>query len=107
MGKLNKELKEKYDAGILDGSIEKGTKFTAKDVLDDGPDNLPNTGLEKRLRGMGVLKKLIVFGTIYRFISPVLVTPIANVVGDKLINLKNKTTNNTKKPENEVNKKSQ
>ncbi len=49
-------------------------------------DNLPNTGLESRLRGMSVLKKLIIFGSIYRFIVPVAVTPFANKLGEKLAN---------------------
>ncbi len=51
-------------------------------------ENLPNTGLESRLRGMGVLKKLIIFGSIYRFIVPVAVTPFANKIGDKLVQRK-------------------
>lgn len=55
-------------------------------------DNLPNTGLESRLRGMGVLKKLIIFGSIYRFIVPVAVTPFANKIGNKLV--KKKQQNN-------------
>ncbi len=47
-------------------------------------ENLPNTTLESKLRGMGVLKKLIVFGTVYRFLAPVAVTPFATWVGNKL-----------------------
>ena len=33
---------------------------------------------------MGVLKKLAVFGTVYRFLGPVAVTPVANWIGNKL-----------------------
>lgn len=51
-------------------------------------DNMPNTNLEAKLRGMGVLKKLVVFGTVYRFLSPVLVTPFANMIGDKFVSRK-------------------
>lgn len=40
--------------------------------------------LAAKVNGMGILKKLVVFGTVYRFISPVAVTPIANWVGNKL-----------------------
>lgn len=47
-------------------------------------DNLPNTSLESKLKGMGVLKKLIVFGTVYRFLAPVAVTPFATMIGNKL-----------------------
>ncbi len=41
--------------------------------------------IASRVNGMGTLKKLLVFGTIYRFISPVAVTPIANAIGNKYI----------------------
>ena len=37
---------------------------------------------------MGVLKKLAVFGTVYRFIGPVAVTPFANMIGNKLAEAK-------------------
>ncbi len=47
-------------------------------------DNLQNTSLETKIKGMGVLKKLIVFGTVYRFIAPVAVTPFATMIGNKL-----------------------
>lgn len=48
-------------------------------------DNVPNTGVESKIRGMGVCKKLFVFGTVYRFIAPVAVTPIASWLGEKLV----------------------
>lgn len=63
-------------------------------------DNCPDTMLETKLRGMSVLKKLIIFGTVYRFLAPVLVTPFANIIGDKLVSHKNKdqkADNQTKK----------
>lgn len=47
-------------------------------------ENLSNASLESKIRGMGVLKKLIVFGTVYRFLSPVLVTPIATKIGNMI-----------------------
>lgn len=53
-------------------------------------DNLQNTSLETKIKGMGVLKKLIVFGTVYRFIAPVAVTPFATMIGNKLASSKNK-----------------
>ncbi len=53
-------------------------------------DHLENSALESKLRGMGVLKKLIIFGTVYRFIVPVAVTPFANKLGEKLAQ-RNKT----------------
>lgn len=66
---------------------------TLKYVEDHCPDAL----LETKLRGMGVLKKLVVFGTVYRFLAPVLVTPFANVIGDKLVSHNNKKADNQTK----------
>lgn len=41
--------------------------------------------LSKKVTGMGLLKTMIVFGMVYRFLVPVLVTPIANKLGDKMV----------------------
>ena len=57
--------------------------------------NMQNTNLESLLKGMGVLKKIVVFGTVYRFLSPVAVTPLASWIGNKYF---------AKKPENTENK---
>lgn len=38
--------------------------------------------------GMGLLKTMIVFGAVYRYFVPVLVTPIANKLGEKYLNHK-------------------
>lgn len=43
-----------------------------------------NPDLAAKVNGMGILKKLVVFGTVYRFLAPVAVTPFANWVGNKL-----------------------
>jgi len=43
-----------------------------------------NPDLAGKVRGMGILKKLAVFGAVYRFLSPVAVTPIATWIGNKL-----------------------
>ncbi|MBE7712875.1 MAG: hypothetical protein E7Z87_03940 [Cyanobacteria bacterium SIG26] len=43
------------------------------------------------LRGMNVLKKIMVFGTVYRFLGPVAVTPIANWIGNNLLHRNNET----------------
>lgn len=41
--------------------------------------------LSKKITGMGLLKSMIIFGTVYRFLVPVLVTPIANKLGEHMI----------------------
>lgn len=58
-------------------------------------DNLSNASLESKIRGMGVLKKLVVFGTVYRFLSPVLVTPIATKIGNMMAANKKQNTQKT------------
>lgn len=81
----NIENKKKFDAKVLIGDIGKDEKFRAGQIADYVEKTMKNTSLAKELKGMGVLKKLLVFGTIYRFISPVAVTPIANWIGNKFI----------------------
>ena len=38
-----------------------------------------------QIAGMGVLKSMLIFALVYRYIVPVAVTPFANKIGDKLI----------------------
>lgn len=40
--------------------------------------------LENYLSGIKIAQKAMIFGVIYRYISPVLVTPIANAIGNKI-----------------------
>ncbi len=44
--------------------------------------------LLNQVEGMGLLKTMIVFGAVYRYFVPVLVTPIANKIGEKYLNRK-------------------
>lgn len=44
--------------------------------------------IDKQLKGMDVAKKLFIFSMIYRYIAPVLVTPVANKVGEKYLEYK-------------------
>ena len=80
---------------------EKLAKFKATSVLDYIAQTTQDKGLESRLRGMGVLKKLVVFGTVYRFLAPVAVTPFATMIGNKLVHAKN----NAKQADNNQNNK--
>lgn len=61
---------------FLDGYIKKNNVAFSKDEIKS---------LSKKINGMGLLKKMVVFGMVYRFLVPVLVTPIANKLGDKMI----------------------
>lgn len=40
---------------------------------------------KSQIKGMGVLKSMLVFALVYRYIVPVAVTPIANKIGDRLV----------------------
>lgn len=77
LGKVWKEIPKKQRPKLLN---------TLKYI----EDNLPDPGLESRLKGMGVLKKLIIFGSIYRFIVPVAVTPFANKLGERIAKIRHK-----------------
>ncbi len=80
---INDEIIAKYNKQFESGKAPKGKGPKLVNTLKYIEDNMPDTMLESKLRGMGVLKKLIIFGTVYRFLSPVLVTPFANMIGDK------------------------
>ncbi|MGN1153643.1 MAG: hypothetical protein ACI4S3_06410, partial [Candidatus Gastranaerophilaceae bacterium] len=46
------------------------------------------TGLGTKIKGVGTLARLASFTLIYRYLTPVLVTPIANKIGDKYLSSK-------------------
>lgn len=46
--------------------------------------NAGDANLSKYVDGINAAKKIMIFGFIYRFISPVIATPIANSIGNKL-----------------------
>lgn len=102
--KLSEKIKAYNDAAIKEAEEKLGKvwkHFTKKErkgvkltnTLKYIEDNMENASLEAKLRGMGVLKKLIIFGTVYRFISPVAVTPLANAIGNKLTERKGNSKN--------------
>jgi hypothetical protein len=100
--KLPERIKAINDKAIKRAEEELGkplSEFTKKEkkkhlkltnTLKYVEDNLENADLEVKLKGMGVLKKLIIFGTVYRFLSPVAVTPLANMIGNSLVAKKDK-----------------
>ena len=77
--------KAKYDAKVATGEISSDSKYVKKTIEDYVSKKMANPELAKQIKGMGVLKKLFIFGTIYRFFSPVAVTPLANWIGEKFI----------------------
>ena len=97
----NKEKLAKFNADKTAGKLAEDAKFKTTSVLDYIAQTTQDKGLESRLRGMGVLKKLVVFGTVYRFLAPVAVTPFATMIGNKLVHAKN----NVKQADNNQNNK--
>ena len=90
---LNKNIEEwnaarlkDFNAKVKSGDLAADSKFKVGNVADYIAKKMPDSNLSTMLKGMGVLQKLIVFGTIYRFISPVAVTPLANWIGNTFIN---------------------
>lgn len=68
--------------------INEGLKTNKKntiDLIDYAGDYLQDAKLVNRLKGMDIAKKLLIFSMIYRYIVPVAVTPIANKLGDKML----------------------
>lgn len=59
-------------------------KFKKPNLLHYLEKGLKNETLTGKLKGLDALKSLIVFGTVYRFIGPVAVTPFANMIGNRL-----------------------
>ena len=55
--------------------------FDMKNISDLNSQLLKNEVLDTRMRGIGVLKTLFVFGMVYRYLVPVLVMKPANKIG--------------------------
>ena len=80
--------------------IRKFNKTASKDAKKDmlkvmdyvkkeiNPDSIKLEKLNTRLKGMDVAKKLFIFATVYRYIAPILVTPMANRIGDRYLQYK-------------------
>lgn len=62
----------------------KASKYISKFADRFTAINAKNERLGVYLDGINAAKSIIIFGTIYRFIAPVIVTPIANHIGNKL-----------------------
>lgn len=77
-------------AGIQLGDNKLAEKFKTAEkglnefIKEQHPGKLTEQ-LAKRLDGMNLVKKMFVFGMVYRYLVPVLVTPIANKIGEHRI----------------------
>lgn len=73
---------EKLKAEFLADAANVGKKFKPATVGQYVSKVVKNPALSYKLGGLDILKSLAVFGTVYRFLSPVAVTPIANWASD-------------------------
>ncbi|MBD5401759.1 hypothetical protein HDR58_03000 [bacterium] len=83
---LNKltEYNEKMK-GIDEKFNKKFKKRGLVDYFNDKHEVHYDPKLAKKIIGMGVLKKLLVFGTVYRFLAPVAVTPLATWISNEFL----------------------
>lgn len=94
---LGKEL-EKHRAKIKKIYTEKHPedvelkKFKKPNLIHYVEEGLKNENLAGKLRGLDVLKSLIIFGSVYRFFGPVAVTPVATWLGNMLTGANKKET---------------
>ena len=99
----NAERLKDFNAKVKSGDLAADSKFKVGNVADYIAKKMPDSNLSTMLKGMGVLQKLIVFGTIYRFISPVAVTPIANWIGRYINKPKEEPQESVTQPSNAAN----
>ena len=60
--------------------------------IDDVYDKLAGKiEADKIIPGINKIKTLVIFGIIYRYLSPVIMTPIANKISAKFFDKKDKT----------------
>ena len=77
------------------GNME-GAKKAATGLIDDVYDKLAGkVEADKVIPGINKIKTLVIFGIIYRYLGPVVVTPIANKLSSKFFS--NKKNNEAKK----------
>ncbi len=72
------------------GSYNPEKAKQASKLIDDAYDNLAAKNITNDIRsGINKLKVLVVLGLIYRYLSPVVITPIANKLSSKFFDKKN------------------
>lgn len=84
-------------AYAVDNSINQKISEVTNKFLAVNFKNQSAKFLDNCKAGIGAAKSIIIFGTIYRFISPVIVTPLANAIGNKLNEKKQTEANSVAK----------
>lgn len=71
-----------FDVALGNKTKNIQTKFRNLNTIKN--DKTHNDMIENCVKGIDAAKKIMIFTTMYRFIAPVLVTPLANLLGNKL-----------------------
>ena len=97
-GKIKKIYTDKHPEDI---ELKKFKKPNLVHYLEEG---VKNGDLAKKLKGLDVLKSLIIFGSVYRFFGPVAVTPVATWIGNMITGANKKQHDETanKEAENQI-----
>ncbi len=89
-GEKFESLKSSVTDAIKNSGTADKAKETVKDLVDDVYNNsAARAEADKVLSGINKLKVLVILGLIYRFMGPVIITPIANKLSSKFFNKKN------------------
>lgn len=70
------------------GNIDKAKEAVSRLVDDVYNSSAARAEVDKILPGINKLKVLVIFGIIYRYLGPVVITPIANKISSKLFDKK-------------------
>ena len=68
-------------------------KFKKPNLIHYVKEGSENSNLAGKLKGLDVLKSLIIFGSVYRFFGPVAVTPVATWIGNMITGANKKNAN--------------
>lgn len=94
------EIKKLYmDKHPEDADLKKFKKPNLVHYLEEG---IGNFDLAKKLKGLDVLKSLLIFGSVYRFFGPVAVTPVATWLGNMITGANKKQAQKAEKTEASV-----
>ena len=82
LGVIQTKVKDAISNNIKNAD---GAKKAVADLTDDVYKNLSaRMEADKIIPGINKLKVLVILGLIYRFVGPVVITPIANKLSSKL-----------------------
>lgn len=97
--KISSEKLQKIQKTVVEDIYSNsGNAEKAKEVVSGVIDDIYNSSAarveaDKISRGIGALKTIVIFGIIYRYLGPVIITPIANKLSSKFFSEKKEQNN--------------